>query len=67
MGLLRQRYAVVSDQSWELARAGYLSGLSARVACERFGMGEHNLRKRARRRMAVGPRHEGRAHGSHRA
>jgi len=48
MGLLRQRYAVVTAQSWELARAGYLSGLSARVVCERFGMGEHNLRKRAR-------------------
>lgn len=48
MGGLRQRYAVVTDQSWELARAAYVGGLSARVVCERFGMGEDNLRKRAR-------------------
>lgn len=45
----RQRYRVVSDQTWDLARAAYVSGLSARAVCEQYGLGEANLRKRARR------------------
>ncbi|WGM48445.1 hypothetical protein KOAAANKH_03346 [Brevundimonas sp. NIBR10] len=43
-----QTYGKVSDQTWDLARAAYVGGLSARVACERFGVGEANLRKKAR-------------------
>ena len=48
MGGLRQRFAVGTEPSGELARAAYVGGLSARVVCERFRMGEANLRRRAR-------------------
>ena len=43
-----QTYGKVSDQTWDLARAAYVGGLSAREVCERFGVGEANLRKKAR-------------------
>jgi hypothetical protein len=42
-------YVVVSPQTWELARAAYLSGLSAPTVAARFGVGVCALRKRARR------------------
>ena len=60
MGLLRQRYTVVSDQSWELARAAFVSGAGARVCCERYGMGERTVFANARANRtgpnAPGPR-----------
>ncbi|MBJ7486695.1 hypothetical protein [Brevundimonas sp.] len=43
-----QTYGKVSGQTWDLARAAYVGGLSAREVCERFGVGEANLRKKAR-------------------
>lgn len=43
-----QTYGKVSGQAWDLVRAAYVSGASARVVCERFGVGEANLRKKAR-------------------
>lgn len=40
--------AVAEGRSWELARSAFVGGLSARLVCERFGMGEDILTKRAR-------------------
>lgn len=43
-----QTYRKVSAETWDLARAAYVGGQSARSVCERFGLGEANLRKKAR-------------------
>lgn len=45
----RAPYAIVSDETWELVRAAYLSGLSASVVAARFGITVWGLRKRAGR------------------
>lgn len=45
----RAPYAIVSDETWELVRAAYLSGLSASVVAARFGVTVWGLRKRAAR------------------
>lgn len=45
----RAPYAIVSDETWELVRAAYLSGLSATVVAARFGVTVWGLRKRAAR------------------
>lgn len=42
-------YAKASRQTWELARAAYLSGLSGPTVAARFGLSVSALRKRARR------------------
>lgn len=43
-----QTYGRVSGQTWDFVRAAYVAGDSARIVCERFGVGEANLRKKAR-------------------
>lgn len=45
----RASYSVVSDETWELVRGAYLSGLSASVVAARFGITVWGLRKRAGR------------------
>ncbi len=45
----RAPYAIVSDETWELVRAAYLSGLSATVVAARFWITVWGLRKRAGR------------------
>lgn len=45
----RRTYTVVSEQTWTLIRAAYLSGLSGAVTARRFGVSLPALRKRAQR------------------
>lgn len=42
----RQQYKIAGPATWELIRAAYLGGESARALAERFGVGEHAIRKR---------------------
>ena len=42
------RYRIVGPQTWALVREDYLSGTSARVCAARWGVGESNLKRRAR-------------------
>lgn len=42
----RQQYKIAGAATWELIRAAYLGGDSARALAERFGVGEHAIRKR---------------------
>lgn len=42
------RYRIVGPQTWALVREDYLSGTSARVCADRWGVGESNLKRRAR-------------------
>lgn len=38
-------YIMVADTTWELARADYLGGMTARQVADRHGIGLHNLRQ----------------------
>ena len=42
----RQQYKIAGPATWELIRAAYLGGDSARSLAERFGVSEHAIRKR---------------------
>jgi transposase len=42
----RQQYKIAGPATWELIRAAYLGGESARALAERFGVSEHAIRKR---------------------
>ncbi|MBK8545020.1 MAG: hypothetical protein IPL62_16645 [Caulobacteraceae bacterium] len=42
----RQQYKIAGPATWELIRAAYLGGDSARALAERFGVSEHAIRKR---------------------
>ncbi len=42
----RQKYKIAGPATWELIRAAYLGGESAPAVAERFGVGEHAIRKR---------------------
>ena len=42
----RQTYKIAGPATWELIRAGYLAGDSARALAERYGVSEHAIRKR---------------------
>jgi hypothetical protein len=42
----RQTYKIAGAATWELIRAGYLAGDSARALAERYGVSEHAIRKR---------------------
>lgn len=42
------RYRIAGPQTWALVREDYLSGVSARVCAQRYGVGESNLKRRAR-------------------
>lgn len=42
----RQNYKIAGPATWELIRAAYLDGESARALAERFGVTEHAIRKR---------------------
>lgn len=45
----RNKYKIAGPQTWELARAAYLAGDSARVVAERFGLTTAAIRRRARK------------------
>ena len=45
----KRTYAIVSDETWTLIRAAYLSGLSGALVARRFGVSLSALRKRAQR------------------
>jgi len=48
MGLhLRNKYKIAGPQTWELVRAAYLAGDSARVVAERYGVTIAAIRRRA--------------------
>lgn len=49
MSNTHRTYTLVSDPTWELIRAAYLSGLSGAVVARRFGVTLSSLRKRASR------------------
>ncbi len=42
----RNQYKIAGPATWELIRAAYLGGESARALAERFGVSEHAIRKR---------------------
>lgn len=46
-GLLRNKYKIAGPQTWELVRAAYLAGDSARVVAERYGVTIAAIRRRA--------------------
>jgi len=46
-GLERNKYKIAGPQTWELVRAAYLAGDSARVVAERYGVTIAAIRRRA--------------------
>ena len=46
---VRAPYRMVGPATWELARAAYLGGETARAVAERFGIGLQNLRQKIHR------------------
>ncbi len=64
----RAPYRMVAEATWELARADYLGGMTARQVADKYVIGVHNLRARisergwSKRALAAGrwPRRRGR-------